>query len=533
MRLYLSLYILLLQFVSYSQNLHETDVIESPSYRPLINKSIPLFRIELDDNRVALFNTDRSSNVEVNILTENLEIEKIFEVDLPSSQDILQGGYKKGDNIVLFITNHKSGKGSRYLLNLQSEKLSLIDQIYDWDEILATSKVWKKDALTVKDLSYKADNKYNRDLDLRGVLVSSQDKYFHFLVTDLYSGVHSKEKHQVVALDGQFNLLWQKTLELDFEDSSFKLDNLLVDDLTGNLFILGKELIDAEKKLSKIVAVKVSKENITLKSFNSEMHYREGALSSLHANELVIASFYGDAQVEGYGGVLLEILDHETFEVILSSDSAIPYYIKDELKDLIPSMYDIGYKVSEAKSEIQANEIFRDKEGSIYLIAEENRIKNIKNNRMFSNVFSQQQVGSFGYVNNSLGSILVIKINQNGSLEYINIIGKDQEGSKQDLFGVKSVLVDNELFLYANGTEINQYAKNPFKKLEYLEEDKTSLYQFIVDESGDFTYKKLIDSKKDNAYLYNIRHALKSVDNSLWITSQTTNRNKKILKVDH
>ena len=152
---------------------------------------------------------------------------------------------------------------------------------------------------------------------------------------------------------------------------------------------------------------------------------------------------------------------------------------------------------------------------------------------MFSNVYGQQQVGSFGYSNNSLGSILVIKINSNGSLEYINIVGKDQEGSQQDLFGVKSVLVDNELFLYANGTEINQYTKNPFKKLEYLEEDKTSLYQFVVDENGDFTYKKIIDSKKDDTYLYNVRHALKSADNSLWITSQKTNRTKKVLKVAH
>ncbi len=533
MRYYLLLYILLFQYISYSQNLHETNTIESSSYKSKLNKSIPVFKIELDDNGIALFNIDRSSNVEVNLLNDNFEIDKIFKVDLPSSQDILQGGYKEGDDIVLFITNHKSGKGSRYRLNLQSEELSLIDQVYDWTEILATSDILKKDGLTVKDLSYRADNKYNRDIDLKGILVSSQDEYFHFLITDLYSGVRSKEKHQIVALDAQFNLLWQKTLELEFEDGRLKLENLLVDDLEGNLFILGKEIMDSQSNLSRVVAVKVSRDDTKVKVFESKNHYRDATLGTLSANELVIASFYGYSRVDDYGGVVIETVDHETFEIIRTNHLKIPYYIKDELKELISSMFDIGYEVHEARSEIRGNDIFVDEVGSIYVVVEEYRSKNITNKQIASNALFAWQETSVSRSKSSAGSILILKILADGSLNYMNIIGKDQEGSKQDLFGVKSTLVDNELFLYVNGTEINQYAKNPFKKIEYLEEDKTSLYQFIVDENGDFTYEKIIDSKKDDTYLYPIRHALKSADNSLWITSQRTNRNKKILKIAH
>jgi len=527
------LFLFIFHYSMLSQVPDSSSVKESTSYKKILNKALPLFKVDLENGSTVIFNKDQSDDVEVVSLNERLEIEKAFELDLPSSLHILQSGYKQNGKIVLFLTNHKIGKGFRYLLDLESENITLIDTVYDWSVIPASIDNFEDKDFTISDLSYKADRRYNRDIDLEGLFISSQYKNFHFFVTDLYSGAGSKEKHQVVALDAQFNFLWQRTMELDLNDGSFKLEDLLVDDLYGNLFIVGKELIDSKKNLSKIVAIKVSMENVIIKALDAEMHYRNGTTSTLNGNELVITSFYGYNTVEDYGGVVLEVLDHETLEVVLSNNVEIPHFIKDELKDLIPSMYEIGYNVSEARSEIKANDLFTDEEGSIYLIAEENRQKNIISTRTMGNPFNAWMPTSNGHSQNSLGSIIVLKLDPSGSLDYMKIIGKDQEGSKTDLFGVASVLVENKLFLYANGTEINQYAENPFKKLEYLELDRTSLYQFIIDEKGEFSYQKITDSKKDDTYLYYISQALKLDDNSLWATYRSKGKKRRVIMITH
>lgn len=398
---------------------------------------------------------------------------------------------------------------------------------------------WPDTSWILNNTLYMLFNAYDKEADKRYLLVRQVDEYgkisevreleaadaYHrnrggfteklsidstkvLVYSDPGEGKKDNEQFDVSVYDNDFQLLWDKEVELPFTNKYFQIVDQVVT-RAGDVFILGYAEPDKTKGESKernssnkdYKLFRIGKGE-DLASYDLDLSDKYVSSGFLHdgfgdkGNQLVIGGFYSLKREGEIGGSFFITMDEKSMEI---NSSNTQDFSDQFMADLISER-----KVRKGK-ELSAfkfkNILPKANDDGAYVVAERDFV-------FVTTTYMSSGPGMAGstvtHTNYVSGDIIILDINTDGIIKWTSFIPKTQ-GSTDDggIFLSYLLLNDNDQlkFIY-NDNKKNLDRPADHKSLKSVHNFKKSVARCAtVHPDGKVTYSKLFSNKKNKAIL--------------------------------
>lgn len=359
------------------------------------------------------------------------------------------------------------------------------------------------------------------DKNFRGNM--SVSKSANYYVFNIDSSDKKTEKHTILVFDRDFNKIWEKDIELPYDDRKFKLQDVIVSD-NGEVYLLGKVYPKKKRKKKKggkynYELFKITQDNSVSKKFEVEDHF----VASLELNfntedNISLIGFYSNRNEHRFKGVCAFIANPNDLSVISKEFSPFT-------EQFLTDKY--GKKKDKELRNIVFKNISYTNNGDMIITAEEYFV---------TQVYTHNQFGGFSRTYYNFDDIIILKLDKKGKLIWARNINKAQTSGyfSNPLMSYGSVQYNNNEYLLLNAhKKMGELSGGRIKFRESFlwkaTKRNTNLYIVKVDENGDFTYKTLLKNK-DEKTPFNCRFVEQISENELILFGERR-RKKQFLKI--
>lgn len=313
-----------------------------------------------------------------------------------------------------------------------------------------------------------ADITYNRDQSAFAISIDINTGY----------GIEKNEVHNVYVFNRKLELLMKNTLEKDFKNDAYKVEDIEVADDGNTVYILGKikrEKKDKETGLDYHYDVnKITNDGVKTQVFNTGQHDATRLRIVSKKEELVCLGLYSGLKEWRVEGIAYFNFDANSFQ--LKEDKYLPFpeevyshYGKDADREL--RKYFWSYP-----SLAENGEIFLDAEKH-----DQRYTTHSSGSKMYTETEHQYK------------DILTAKITEKGDISWTKIINKFQftKGALIYYMSYKTVIKGNDIYYFVNGNLTKGEDGKDF--INYGSIYKADLNIIKIDTDGNVSIVKAID----------------------------------------
>ena len=358
-----------------------------------------------------------------------------------------------------------------------------------------------------------------QDKDSFGMITFSKNKNYFVLSFDIKN--KKQEVHLFLVYDKELNQIYQTTFKSDIKDKYFDFEDVDINDDDGTIYLLGKVFENKSKKTKKKGKTNYHYELYKLTKDNKEkLHIKEedkfiGSLYLLHSNsKLTLVGFYSEKNDYRYKGVCrFNLSDNLKINNKLFQPFSNQFF---------EDKYRKGAKVKKGKKELK-NLTYR----GVFIDSNDNIIINAEEFYITSH-YHTTSTGGYWRTVYHFNDIISIKLDAEGKLLWARNINKAQTIPSNASFS--SLVVNDKNYIFINTSDKIKEMSNNRMRFKQTSPNKSNLYVLILDEKGDFTYKKLIDRKESKVF-YNVKDGIINKEDNSIIFQGTKKKHQRILKL--
>jgi len=476
-----------------AQSLSSLKVSESKKYRDMVGADIIHSIHSTEDGQIGLIRDQSSAGygkkrkLVVNIYDQDLK--KVYEkvVDRYKKEEYI-GEVAYGDKIKFFtVYASKRTKRTIYCHVLDIKNRSYIkQQLFEIQTERISTALGKNQHQTQ-------------------CAISDNGKYFAIQTDNIKKNTNSYtiRVYNSNSIELIYKKDYQKNINQFFEPKDLVVDNKGTVYSLGKLFKQGRTQKNKGKANYNFSLNKISQNDAVALPIAVENEHIKSLLISLTKDHLKLVGFYSNKNVHRIKGGCNFDIDLKTFTLSNKKSIELPSKVYEDL---------YGYRTIESSNKRELknfyiDHVINDKEGNLYIIAEE-----------FYKTISGGDYGpnnSFGmtHVVNHYDDILILKFNSKGDLEWGRSLFKRDTEQSYNAF-----IKDEKLHVILNsGKKLTEETHGRTKAVIDLFES-TALYDIVFTESGELSYKKIQDNKKkiyyqpNYGYYYNSKFIMPSKD---------------------
>jgi len=340
------------------------------------------------------------------------------------------------------------------------------------------------------------------DSNSLGEVTFSSNKNFFCVNFDIKDKESQTQK--LVVYDKKFNKVFEREFKRDIKDKYFVYENIDVDDVTGDLFLLGK-VFENESTSTKIKGKanyhyelhKIGPTNDESVSFNSGENFVGSLFVVRGDNKISCAGFYSEKNDSRYKGTCRFNLDPSSFEV--TSSSFLPF--SEEF---------IVDKYGKVKDKELRNLSFR----SGFLTANQDLVLNAEEFYTTTHTYMSPNGGMRSTTTFHYDDIVSVKISEKGELLWARNINKRQAtaGMNLEYLSFSSTVVNDDTYIFINCSDKIRTISNNRLEFKQSKSSKSNLYAIKIDKDGNYTYKSIVDDK-DTEVPYFVSQGVASSNN--------------------
>jgi hypothetical protein len=318
----------------------------------------------------------------------------------------------------------------------------------------------------------------DEDSDVLGNFKTSENGNFIAFIIDIKN--KDIETHRIYVYNNSLELVYTSEFSRSIEDKKFILQNIDVDDSTGNVYLLGKSYAKSKKEKKEggkyqFELYKIENGNTKSIVFDSSDKFIGSLTTVMNENKLFCVGFYSEKNDNRYKG--LAYFDINQNEMTLTNNTYSPFTSEFILD-----------KYGKSKNKELRNIEFK----SIHLTDNNECIINAEE---FYIVYSQggQYGGSQATYN--YRDIISAKLSSEGQLIWARNINKKQRSGAPDRYLSYTSSIGNGLtYFFINCSDKIKQLDNNRLEFKSKRMAKHHFYVITLNESGEYQYKKLIDA---------------------------------------
>ncbi|MDY0781322.1 hypothetical protein [Tenacibaculum sp. IB213877] len=359
------------------------------------------------------------------------------------------------------------------------------------------------------------------DRDFEGNMSFSKSGKYN--VFNIDSSDKKNEHHSILVFDEDFNKLWEKEFELPYEDKRFKLQDIIVSD-DAEVFVLGKVHPKKKEKKKKggnyhYELFKISEDKVTSTKISVDDHFVATLeLNFTPENKINCIGFYSNRNENRFKGVCSFVIKSENIQI---ENARFSPFTEQFLVDKYGKSKDKELRNIEFKNVSYTNE------GDVIITAEEFFI---------TTTYVYNQYGGYTKISYNFDDIIVVKLNQNGELQWARNINKAQTSGyySNPLMSFGTAQTNNNEYLILNAHKnMGELSGGRVKFRESFlwkaTKKNTNLYIVKFDKEGNFFYKSLL-SNKEEVTPFNCRYVEQVSDNEVILYGQRKKK-RQFLKI--
>ena len=336
-----------------------------------------------------------------------------------------------------------------------------------------------------------------KDTDLLGEVTFSANRNFFCVNFDIKD--KTQETQRLYVYNKQFEQVFVRDFERDIADKYFQYENIDIDDITGDIYLLGKVFENGSTRRKKKGKANYHYELHKITATDTKkavFEPGENFIGSLYTvrgeNKISCAGFYSERNDSRYKGVCRFDLDPNTLEKIssnympFSEEFIIDKYGKKKDKELRNLSYRGGFLTANDELIINAEEY--------YVTAHTNMLQN--------GGMTTRYVWHYN-------DIVSVKISKDGELLWSRNINKQQAsgGLSIEYLSFSSTVVGDDTYFFINcADKIKTLSKNRIA-FKQATRKKSNLYAIKIDNDGNYTYKSIVDNE-DTEVPYFVREGI-------------------------
>lgn len=318
------------------------------------------------------------------------------------------------------------------------------------------------------------------------------------------------EKFGFLVLDEKLKTLWQKDIELSYNESLFSVKNFAVDN-DGNAYVLGAEFVSKEERVKGKVNYKYhilayKDQGIKYKDFEislDDKYITDITFGFAENNNIACAGFYSENGNSSIKGSFYVLIDGQTQKTIKSTYKAFE-------EDFITQDWTDRQIAKAKKKEVKKDKAIEAYEydlrdfiihpnGGVTLLAEQYYVHVVTTTTTDANGNTTTRTTYHYYYND----IIIVDINNEGSINWTSKIDKYQhsinDGGYMSSYAL--MLTENAMHMIYNMQARDLYEKDERKELS-KEDKKAYLTLFVsVTPDGKVQEEILIDNRQEETYI--------------------------------
>ncbi|MEX2350537.1 MAG: hypothetical protein WD554_06625 [Flavobacteriaceae bacterium] len=361
-----------------------------------------------------------------------------------------------------------------------------------------------------------------KDASHLGEVTFSKNKNFFCINFDIKD--KDSQTQRLYVYDKNFNPVFEKEFKKDIKDRLFDYENIDVDDVTGEIYLLGKVFENNSRKTKKgkesnyhYELYKISANEQKSVSFKTGDNF-VGSLFVLRDHDKIsCAGFYSEKNDRRYKGVTRFDINPGTLQIENSSfepfteEFIIDKYGKSKDKELRNLSFRSGFLAHNGDIIINAEEFF---------------------------IRHHTTMGPNGvmntYTNYHYNDIVSVKINGDGKLVWARNINKQQTtaGAGMGYLSFSSTVVDDDTYLFINCSDKIRKLRNDRIEFRQARTKKSNLFAIKIDQDGNYTFKSIVD-EKDSKVPFFVRQGIStSLNGKEMVFLGRKNSKKQFLKLN-
>ncbi len=338
----------------------------------------------------------------------------------------------------------------------------------------------------VKDntMTFPIPSYYEDDNDIRTAINFSSNKNYFSLI--LENNNNKNISYLVYVFDTDLNQTLKRNISIHYTDDNFNLKEMYTSDIDGSVYLLS--YIYKDKRRDKLgnfhyEIYKINNDDFNKIIINLSDNYLDDDQVRLTGinNMLFFTGLYGNKKFNTRGVFRFNI---KTDDFKIQKQIYSPFRDKIYFEKLIHIKK--GKENKKQLKNLELKRVFVDKEYNIYLNIEEVRMS--------------RTVEGYSSTMEEVKDIVAVKIDLEGNFVWEKNINKMQYNpiGKTDatgLYSYYSVVVNNKNYFFVNVKKISKIKKINSIMLNGGKPSALNLFVFIIDNNGDLSYQKIVDSK--------------------------------------
>lgn len=354
-----------------------------------------------------------------------------------------------------------------------------------------------------------------------GEVLFSEGKNFMVINFDIKDKENAT--HRVVVFDSNFEQVYDQELVSDTKDRLFAYNDVVIDDLNGAVYFLGKKFESnstRSKKKGKInyhyELHRLSAQGQEKVAFDSGENFL-GSLTLVNKNDrLVCIGLYSEKNKNKFKGVAYYALDPTDLKVTNSSFNAFT----DQF------MNDKYGKSKDGKElrNISFKGVFMDKNGDVTFTGEEFFITQHTSNSMNGGMRTTTR---YHY-----NDIICAKISSSGEMLWARNINKSQVtlGNLRAYLSFTPTEKEGKVHFFINCSDKLRKLSNDRISFKQAKTKKANLYAIVLDQDGNFEFEKVVDDK-DSEVTFHTNDGIVTTDRAEVVFVGSKKKNKQLLKI--
>jgi hypothetical protein len=464
-----------------------------------------LFNLEKPDGSIC------SVTIKVKIIGSNRYIIDLFDANMnhkkqhdfkaPEKYGMYSGQFINDD--LIFIGIHQTKPTAKtFKVDFKNKKIIELDEIFNYSDMPITNP--KRYSFSIGGISLSG-NTDRVDMDGFGLFETSKLGNYYVYIRDLKSKKDAREMHHLVVFDREYNLVYEKKIDLPVKDEMLDLLSVSVDD-NANVIIVTKNYEQGKRKETKrqkgkdkqanyhMEFVFVNKDTISIQKLEEENLFLTDLTTVVSNDQVYIGSLYSDEKEDRVKGVITAVYNIKNLQRISYNKTPFSDQVVAQLENTKRDKKVKRKKKKESETLVGHSLLVGDN-GSITFIAEEQ--------------YTIEQI-EYDYANKPKGlptllyyrnDIVVTKINPDGSLAYMKVIDKRQSSggrfspADSRLHGFTSFLVNNNVHIFLNAWKI-EVEEGVTTVVNNLKSKNLALYNIQIDSNGDVFHKEIVPVKR-------------------------------------
>lgn len=365
--------------------------------------------------------------------------------------------------------------------------------------------------------------------------ISQDSSKFMLYYNVPFEDKEAPEKFGFLVLDEELKTIWQKDIELSFNESLFNVKNFEVDD-EGNAYILGKEYAAKEDRVKRAPNYKyhiLSYKNEGLDYKDYEITLENKFITDITFgfanNNIACAGFFSEKGTFSIRGTFYILIDSESQKVLTSTykdfdDDFLVQDLKEKQQEKAKKKAEKKDKALEAY-EFDLKDFIIHADGGVTMLAEQFYIRVVTTTYTDGNGNTRTTTHYHYYYND----IIIVDINSDGKINWTSKIDKYQHSVDDGGYRSSYALMigDDKLHMIYNMQARHVYEKDEKKELT-KEEKKAYLTLFVtIDKDGKIEEEILIDNRQEETFVIP-KLCEEFGDNQMFLFTQRGPKTKKL-----